>query len=67
VVFPHARRRLLLDDARRLELLARRFAPAECLTLDDGAWLIDRGGAREPGPGLARFGADGRVAPLAAA
>jgi len=67
VVFPHARRRLLLDDARRMELLARRFAPAECLTLEDGAWLIDRDGTRESGPGLARLGTDGRVAPLAAA
>ncbi|KAB2967554.1 MAG: hypothetical protein F9K18_04145 [Thermoanaerobaculia bacterium] len=67
VAFPHARRRLLLDDTRRMELLARRFAPAECLTLDDGAWLIDRAGAREAGPGLARLGTDGQVAPLARA
>lgn len=67
VLFPHARRRLRLDDARRMELLARRFAPAECLTLEDGAWLIDRGGSRVPGPGVARLGTDGRVAPLAAA
>lgn len=45
VLFPHAERRLRLDDPTRLEILARRFAPDRCLTLDNGAWL--------------RFGPDG--------
>ena len=67
VAFPHAHRRLRLDDPRRMELLARRFAPADCLTLDDGAWMIDREGEREYVRGVARLGADGLVVPLAAA
>jgi peptidase E len=37
VVFPHARTRLRLHDATRIALLARRFAPARCITLDEGS------------------------------
>lgn len=37
VALPHARRRLHLGDRRRMALLARRFAPSDCLVLDDGA------------------------------
>jgi hypothetical protein len=36
VPLPHARRRLRLRDSGRNALLARRFAPAHCLVLDDG-------------------------------
>ena len=36
VALPHARRRLRVDDALRMSILARRFAPALCLVLDDG-------------------------------
>jgi hypothetical protein len=32
---PHARRRLDLDDRERVSSLARRFAPARCLALDE--------------------------------
>ncbi len=39
VALPHARHRLDLDDAARVELLARRFAPARCVAMDEGAWL----------------------------
>lgn len=67
VALPHARRRLDLDDPGRMSRLARRFAPAECLTLDDGAWLVDRAGARELGPGVSRLHPDGGVHELAAA
>jgi len=53
VALPHARRRLDLDDPDRVELLARRFAPATCAAMDEGArlergsggWVLD-GGAR---------------------
>ena len=46
VLPPHARARLLLDDAPRMAVLARRFAPARCVPLEagnridvyDGAW-----------------------------
>jgi hypothetical protein len=67
VAFPHAQRRLRLDDPRRMELLARRFAPADCLAFEDGAWMVDRHGEREYARGVARLGADGLVVPLAAA
>ena len=36
VALPHARRRLRTDDLLRMSVLARRFAPARCLVLDDG-------------------------------
>jgi hypothetical protein len=39
VFYPHARRRLRLQDANRIARLARRFAPAESLGLENGAWL----------------------------
>jgi hypothetical protein len=46
VLLPHARARLLLDDAPRMAVLARRFGPARCVPLEagnridvmDGAW-----------------------------
>ena len=37
VALPHARRRLLLDDTERVARFARRFAPALCIAMDDGA------------------------------
>lgn len=33
---PHMRRRLRVDDRVRMSVLARRFAPKQCLVLDDG-------------------------------
>ena len=39
VLLPHARRRLPMDDPARLGALARRFAPARCVVLDDGGRL----------------------------
>jgi hypothetical protein len=39
VLLPHARRRLPVDDPARLGALARRFAPARCVVLDDGGTL----------------------------
>jgi hypothetical protein len=45
VALPHARTRLRLDDARRIALLATRFAPAACITLEHGAWLDRQGGS----------------------
>lgn len=37
LVFPHAQERLRLHDATRVALMARRFAPAQCFTLDAGS------------------------------
>lgn len=36
VVLPHANRRLNLEDPARVEILARRFAPAICVPFDGG-------------------------------
>jgi hypothetical protein len=40
---PHARRRLRLQDPRRVDLLVRRFAPLRCVGLDEGSKLRGRG------------------------
>ena len=45
VALPHAKRRLLADDERNVQVFARRFAPALCVLLDDGC-RIDWNGAR---------------------
>jgi hypothetical protein len=53
VFLPHARRRLRLEDPARVAALARRFAPALCVPLDDGEgalwtegrWTLAVGGA----------------------
>ncbi len=73
VAMPDARRRLHLDDALRVGLLARRFAPAVCLGLDDGAHLVSPiggdGDARESATvrrGVLHLSADGSVDELAA-
>jgi hypothetical protein len=67
VALPHAHRRLHLDDERRVALLARRFAPDACLALADGAWLIDRRGSWEVGPGVARLAQHGGLDAVVAA
>jgi hypothetical protein len=67
VPLPHARTRLLLDDAPRMAVFARRFAPARCVLLDNGTRLdIDNGA--ESWPAATRVLAeDGRVTALEAA
>jgi hypothetical protein len=78
VAMPDARRRLHLEDRLRVGLLARRFAPAVCLGLDDGAHLVppiegdgdaNERDARADAPirrGVLRLSTDGSVAELAA-
>ena len=73
VLFPHARRRLALDDRRRVALLARRFAPALCVAMADGAWMaLDERGHAEVvsegfrGSGMSRLLPDGTVVALEA-
>jgi hypothetical protein len=39
VPFPHARRRLRLDDRSRVAEIAYRFSPDRCVGLENGAWL----------------------------
>jgi hypothetical protein len=44
VFLPHAATRLATSDRGRVALVARRFAPAACYTLDDGSWQLWRRG-----------------------
>lgn len=44
VVLPHARERLWLDDRLRVRLMALRFGPSPVIGVDNGAWLVQRGG-----------------------
>jgi hypothetical protein len=60
VALPSAHRRLRMDDHAAMGLLARRFAPADCLVLEAG----DRVDLAEDGAlpsGAAVLGADGRI------
>jgi hypothetical protein len=43
VLLPHARRRLPMDEPAKLGALARRFAPATCVVLDDGVRGLGHG------------------------
>jgi hypothetical protein len=49
VLLPHARRRLRTEDTTRMTVLARRFAPARCVVLDDGMALDFGGDSSLPG------------------
>jgi hypothetical protein len=63
VLLPHAKARLLLDDAPRMAVFAQRFAPALCVLLEAGnrVELSDGGGL----PAGARvLGEDGHVTAL---
>jgi hypothetical protein len=65
VPLPHARARLLLDDAPRMAVFARRFAPARCVLLENGTRIdIDNGTWTATTRVLAE---DGHVATLEAA
>jgi len=43
IALPHAHRRMLLDDALRVSRFARRFDPAWCIAMEDGATLRIKG------------------------
>ncbi|HET7303657.1 MAG TPA: hypothetical protein VFJ12_03775 [Segeticoccus sp.] len=60
VALPHARRRLRIDDAGRMGVFARRFAPAQCLVLTDGARVDLRPGGSLP-PGAQVLHTDGTL------
>jgi len=60
VALPHARRRLRTDDSLRMSVLARRFAPATCLVLDDGV-TVELGPDRSVPPGARVVDLEGRI------
>jgi len=59
VLLPHARARLLLDDAPRMAVFARRFGPARCILLESGT-RIEIDGTGWP-PGVRTIGDDGHA------
>ncbi len=79
VALPHAGARLLLDDAARMAVFARRFAPAYCVPLEEGTRIdtefsTQDHGAQDHGaqhraascpPGTVVLGADGHLSTLA--
>ena len=66
VPLPHARARLLLDDAPRMAVFARRFAPARCVLLENGTRMdTDSDGSCSQGTRV--LAQDGRVTTLEAA
>ncbi len=66
VPLPHARARMLLDDAPRMAVFARRFAPARCVPLETGS-RIDTDSAGGCPPGTRVLAADGHMIALEAA
>lgn len=60
VALPHARRRLRMDDALRMSILARRFAPALCVVLDDGV-TVELGAEQVVPPEARLVTIDGRL------
>jgi hypothetical protein len=66
VPLPHARKRLKLDDAARVSLFARRFAPAIAVVLEKGN-RVDWDGRRwKPGIGTTGLREDGDVLEMSA-
>jgi hypothetical protein len=63
VLLPHAKARLLLDDAPRMAVFARRFAPARCLPLEAGT-RVELSGDGELPAGVRVLGEDGHVRSL---
>ena len=61
---PDAGRRLRLDDPCRVELFARRFAPARCVPLDAGDQVSRQDHRWRPEKSTRRLSADGRVVGL---
>jgi hypothetical protein len=60
VLLPHARRRLRTEDHLRMSVLARRFAPAACVVLDDGV-RVDLGPDGSLPPGARVVDEEGRI------
>lgn len=62
VLLPHAKARLLLDDAPRMAVFARRFAPARCVLFEAGT-RVELSGDGLPA-GTRVLGEDGHVTSL---
>jgi peptidase E len=67
LVFPHAQKRLRLHDETRVAMLARRFAPKACVTLDRGSALHYRDGRLVMQTGCWQLGRQGVLGEVDAA
>ena len=67
VLFPHAHRRLNLDDPRRMAVLARRMSPSVCVLLDDGGRVDCAARAQWQPTGVRTVDLDGGVSLVDAA
>lgn len=65
LVFPHGSRRLRIDDPGRVGRLARRFAPLECVLLDEETRLERAGEEWDVPESALRLAPDGSVERLA--
>jgi hypothetical protein len=63
VPLPHAKARLLLDDAARTAVFAQRFAPASCVPLEAGT-RVELSPSGDLPPGTRVLGPDGHVTAL---
>lgn len=61
VPLPHAHRRMLLDDAGRVARFARRFSPASCVAMEDGASLTITASKWTADGGVRRLSVDGTL------
>lgn len=67
VALPHASARLRLDDEQRVAIFAGRFAPAKCVTLDEGCGIQWDGERWTPiGNPTRRLNFDGHVVEMSA-
>ncbi len=66
VALPSAGRRLDMSRRKHLTLMARRFAPARCLTLDDSAFAVWRDDVRIGSDGVTRIRRDGSTVEVTA-
>jgi hypothetical protein len=68
VLLPHARARMLLDDASRMAVFAQRFGPGRCVPLDGGTRIeFDSDSASGWPPGTRVLAGDGHMTALEAA
>jgi hypothetical protein len=65
VALPHARTRLLIDDVDRMAVLARRFAPARCVLLEQDTRFTLHDGADGLPDGVRVLAEDGRIQTVA--
>ncbi|NUN12827.1 MAG: Type 1 glutamine amidotransferase-like domain-containing protein [Myxococcales bacterium] len=64
VLLPHAKRRLNLDDKRRVLLFSRRFAPAACVAMNERCRIAFDGRRATAGADTLQLQQDGTLGPL---